>query len=349
MTTKHKLDHSVQQFLITSLGGQPGDVIQLAGDASSRRYYRIVINDLSYVLMVWEPFIDNGQFPFLNVLSHFDKSGVKVPKVIAKAPALGVILLEDLGDLTLERKFWENQNQNLALPYYKQSIDEILKIHYTATKNISSPCVAFQVQFNTEKLLWEMNYGRDHFLTQFCKINLGENLRRELDRIFLDICSFLDRQPKVICHRDYHSRNIMLKHGKTKVIDFQDARMGAIQYDLVSLVHDSYVDLSPELSSEIIEYYLIRAKEMTGHTIERNNFYDVFRIQMIQRCFKACGSFASFFNMREDTRYLKYLTPTIKKVYAVLEPYEEYRAFSQIILDNGLLEKNFLALEEAQK
>ncbi len=348
MTTKHKIDQAVQQFLNTSLGGQPRDIIQLAGDASSRRYYRIVINELSYVLMVWEPFIDNGQFPFLNVLSYFDKHGVQVPKVIAKAPALGVILLEDLGDLTLERKFWENQNQILALPYYKQAIDEILKVHLTATKSNSKSCVAFQVQFNTEKLLWEMNYGRDHFLTQLCKISLNENLRKELDRIFLNICNCLDRQPKVICHRDYHSRNIMLKHGKTKIIDFQDARMGTIQYDLVSLVHDSYVDLSPEIASEILEYYLIRTKELTGQKIDRNSFYEIFRIQMIQRCFKACGSFASFFNMREDTRYLKYLTPTIKKVHAVLEPYEEYRAFSQIIFDNGLLEKNFLDLPEAK-
>jgi aminoglycoside/choline kinase family phosphotransferase len=336
------LNTPAQNFIKQSLGSTDYSVMALAGDASSRRYMRIIWGDKSYVLMVWDPFVDDGKYPFLNVLSHFAKHKVNVPTVKAKAPELGLVLLEDLGDLTLERKFWENQNQLLALPYYKLAIDEILKIHYAASDDRKAPCVAFQVEFNVEKLLWEMNYGLEHLIEKLCKVKLTSTDKSALRDIFTDICTVLDKEPKHICHRDYHSRNIMLKLGKTYVIDFQDARMGPIQYDLVSLVHDSYVDMNDVLRGEILEYYLSESKRFRKSALSRDAFYAIFRLQMIQRCFKACGSFASFYNMREDLRYLKYLKPTITKVARVLEDYPQYALFLKVIQDNGLLEHDYL-------
>lgn len=342
MTTQPSLSSEIRNFVKSSLNAQDVGIEALAGDASSRRYFRIVNDNQSYVLMVWEPFEDNGRYPFLNVLNHFKKHSVQVPDVIAKSPQLGVVLLEDLGDLTLERKFWENQNQKLAIPFYKQAIDEIIKIHYPATQDSASQCVAFSVFFNTEKLLWEMNYGREHLIEKLTHTELSPAARKSLDQIFLNICNTLDKEEKFICHRDYHSRNLMLKLGKMRVIDFQDARMGAVQYDLVSLVHDSYVDMNDETRNEILDYYLAQAKIASGRTLSRDHFFEIFRVQMIQRCFKACGSFSSFYNMREDKRYLKYLTPTIKKVAATLEDFNEYRDFLNIIKDNGLLELDYM-------
>jgi len=190
--------------------------------------------------------------------------------------------------------------------------------------------------------LWELNYGREHLIDKLCKVQMTAATRKELDRIFLDICTTLDREPKCICHRDYHSRNLMLKWGNVRVIDFQDARMGSVQYDLVSLVHDSYVDLKDNIRSDILEYYLSRSREYQPISFSRDHFYEVLRVQTIQRCFKACGSFASFYNMREDLRYLKYLQPTIRKVAATLEHYPQYSTFLSILNDNGLLNKDYL-------
>jgi N-acetylmuramate 1-kinase len=337
-----KIDKNVQDFVTKSLGTRDLSVIQLAGDASSRRYFRVIHGDSSKVLMVWEPFTDDGKYPFLNVLAHFTKHGVNVPQVVAKSPTLGVVLLEDLGDLTLERKFWESQNQKASIPFYQQAIDEILKIHYPASEDTSADCVAFKVSFDTDKLLWEMNYGREHLLEKLTKTALTPVERKSLDSIFLEICTTLDAQEKHICHRDYHSRNLMLKLGKMRVIDFQDARMGPIQYDLVSLVHDSYVDMNEETRNEILDYYLAEAKGMRKKPVSRDDFFRIFRVQMVQRCFKACGSFASFYNMREDTRYLKYLTPTVRKVTSTLEDFPQYRDFLHILTDRGLLELNYM-------
>lgn len=331
-------------FLNDALKGAEYEIFQLAGDASSRRYFRVVANEESLVLMAWEPFVDDGRYPFLSVLEHFAKHDVHVPRVIAKAPQQGLVLLEDLGDLTLERKFWENQDQSHSVPFYKQAIDEVIKIHYPASFDKTN-CVAFSVAFDVDKLLWEMNYGRTHLIQQLCGINLTESQAKALDDVFLKICTTLHEEPKYIAHRDYHSRNVMLKLGKMRVIDFQDARMGPIQYDLVSLLRDSYVKLEDGTAREILSYYLERreeyAQEFDLPTFSREHFDRIYEIQTIQRCFKACGSFASFFNLRQDTRYLKYLAHTLQTVRKSLGHFPEYKPFLDILEGHGIFQKKF--------
>src|SRR5687768_3112531 len=119
------VDEYFQKFLETHLQSDDFKVYQLAGDASNRRYYRIMHNNQSWVLMRWEPF-DPENYPFLSVLNHFAKHSVKVPEVAGMDSALGLVLLEDLGDLTLERKFWESQSQESSIPFYKQAVDELI-------------------------------------------------------------------------------------------------------------------------------------------------------------------------------------------------------------------------------
>jgi aminoglycoside/choline kinase family phosphotransferase len=336
-------------FLLSVLGTRSDyEIFQLAGDASSRRYFRIASGNESFVLMVWEPFSDDCNYPFLSVRDHFAKHGVLVPEVIAKSPLQGLVLLEDLGDLTLERKFWENQSQQVSLPFYRLAIDELIKMHYPCTFDRTN-CTAFKMEFDVEKLLWELNYGREHLLTRLCGITATETEKRALDEIFLKICQRLHAEPKFIAHRDYHSRNIMLKLGKARIIDFQDARLGAVQYDLVSLLRDSYVRMDDAIASELIAYYLESRKEVTSGTksvatIEDDSlekFMLVYEVQTIQRCFKACGSFASFYNLRSDIRYLKYLVPTLQTVKRSLERFPEYAPFLKILEDNGVFTRKF--------
>lgn len=221
--------------------------------------------------------------------------------------------------------------------------DELIKIHYHATFD-RSPCTAFKVAFDVEKLLWEMNYGREH-MTRISQVKLTDAENKALDDVFNRICTFLHNQPKFIAHRDYHSRNVMLKLGKARVIDFQDARMGTIQYDLVSLLRDSYVAISDASADHLINYYLDRRREVSTQyslpALSRTEFDRVYEIQTIQRCFKACGSFSSFYNLRNDTRYLKYLHHTMQTVKRALEPQREYAAFYQILNDHGMFERKF--------
>lgn len=333
-------------FLRHALKRDHFEVFQLAGDASARRYYRVVSDHESWVLMVWDPFKDDGNYPFLSVRDHFAKHGVAVPTIVAKSPDQGLILLEDLGDLTLERKFWENQSQQVALPFYQQTIDELIKMHYPATFD-RTDCTAFKIEFDVEKLLWELNYGREHLLVKLSGVQFSETETKEIDAIFLKICSTLHAEPKYIAHRDYHSRNVMLKLGKARIIDFQDARLGPVQYDLVSLLRDSYVNMDDTMATALIDYYLERRKEFRASgrvdDVSMEHFMRIYEIQTIQRCFKACGSFASFFNLRSDTRYLKYIGHTLQTVKKSLAAFNEYRGFHDILSDKGLFERKFEA------
>ncbi|WP_253720790.1 aminoglycoside phosphotransferase family protein [Bdellovibrio bacteriovorus] len=335
-------DEYLVPFLSRSLQSDSYKVFSLAGDASNRRYYRVVLDNQSWVLMRWEPFQPDN-YPFLSVLNHFAKNGVHVPQVVSMSPEEGLVLLEDLGDLTLERKFWESQHQEASMDFYQMAVDEIVKIHHPATLN-KSDCTAFKIEFNTEKFLWEMNYGKDNLIHGVLKFSFNEKLQKEISDIFLDVCTRLDKEPKRIAHRDYHSRNLMIKLDQMSVIDFQDARLGPIQYDLVSLMRDSYVDMNDEMANKLINYYLDQSKQYLPKDFSREHFDRIYELQSIQRCFKACGSFASFFHLRQDRRYLKYLSGTLRRVMKAINEFPEYKTFADVLIDSGALERKYESL-----
>jgi aminoglycoside/choline kinase family phosphotransferase len=334
-------DDFLESFLGKNLKGD-FKIFPLAGDASNRRYYRVVMDQHSWVLMRWEPF-DPKNYPFLSVLEHFKKNGVKVPNVISYDSEAGLVLLEDLGDLTLERKFLESQNQEGSIVFYKMAIDELIKIHYRANDD-KSDCTAFKIKFDTEKFLWEMNYGKDNLLLGVLGFKMSDSVASEVQKVFTDICSKLDQEPKRIAHRDYHSRNLMIKLEDMRVIDFQDARLGPIQYDLVSLFKDSYVDMNDSMVQTLMNYYLELAHSHLDKNFSLNHFQHIYELQSVQRCFKACGSFASFFHQRGDRRYLKYLPSTLKRVLKSLNNFPEYKVFTDLLIDSGALEKKYESL-----
>ena len=322
----------LQSYLKPLVQTSDFSVLPLAGDASSRRYYRVVAGDRSWVLMQWEPFQEAKDFPFLSVQSCFANHDVPVPQVFDYDATAGLFLLEDLGDLTLERKFWEFQNQENILPYYKKTLDELIKIHSLHLKKESiGSCTAFDIEFSVEKLMWEFQYMRKHLIQGLLKISLSATEERQINECFDDICQRLYKLPQVVCHRDFHSRNVMIKHGRIFIIDFQDARMGPAVYDLVSLLYDSYVSLKPETISQLLEYYADGFPNFSQIAESRKSFLAAFNLQSLQRCLKACGSFASFFNDRSDERYLKYIEPTLGLVATNLKSFPEYQPLAHLV------------------
>jgi N-acetylmuramate 1-kinase len=336
------ISEEIKTWISEKLKTQEFSVIQLAGDASARRYYRVIQDEKTYVLMSWEPF-DQANYPFLSVQRQFEANFVNVPEIIGVGEKLGVLLQEDLGDLTLERKFSETARQESSAEFYLKTLDELIKIHDGVT-NSPIKSTANVTDFDTAKFLWEMNYAKDNLLLGLLKLNLSEPVLAELDKAFVSFCSILADKPKVICHRDFHSRNVMIKRNKVYIIDFQDARTGPAQYDLVSLFKDSYVDINDEYSSNLMDYYLMNSKIRKTPQFSQEEFFRTYELQSLQRCFKACGSFASFMNQRQDKRYLKYLTPTLKRVLKALSHFPEYNVINRILIDAGALEKNYETL-----
>ncbi|MEY4615723.1 MAG: hypothetical protein RJB66_683 [Pseudomonadota bacterium] len=327
---KQELKNYITELLASHLANREFQVIPLVGDASSRRYSRIVSGTNSWVLMEWEPY-DPENYSLLSVQKHFKKHNVLVPEVVAFSGEHGVIIYEDLGDVTLEQEFYKTRNPYGVLGFYRMSLDELLKIHLMATKD-RSPCIAFNYEFDVEKLSWELNFMKQHFLEGV----LGfKDLGRELDQEFIKLTTLLQQKNKYIQHRDYHSRNIMVTDNKIRVIDFQDARLGLVQYDLVSLLRDAYVPVPETLEKELLEYYLYRAKADFNQEWNTNEFEFLYEIQSLQRLLKAVGSFSSFWMLRKDKRYLKYISGTMKRVKKGMELTNEFPNLAKALSNSG--------------
>lgn len=330
-------DLQLKDFVQKSLKTSQFSILPLAGDASSRRYYRVVSGNNSWVLLRWEPVAQPQNYPFLSIQKHLQQNKINVPNIFETDFTEGLYLLEDLGDLTLERKFWENLHQENVLPFYKVTIDQLVILHrLSLDKKNHSECTAYSVKFDTEKFKWELNYT----LTYLFKTFLKQSLKNEdaLQKEFEALSQLLANAPSVLSHRDFHSRNLMIKSNKIYFIDFQDARLGPPQYDLVSLLNDSYVHLSPASQEELIDYYLALFPEAIKMYSSKKEFLYYYNLQTLQRCFKACGTFAAIQAQRSDSRYLKYLPHTLPKVRNALEKCDHFPVLKNLVSEITLPE-----------
>lgn len=305
----------------------------LVGDASSRRYSRLTSGEKSWILMESEPF-DPETYPLLSVQIHFKKHHVLVPEILTYSGELGFILYEDLGDHTLEHEFYRTRNPYGVLGLYRMALDELLKIHLIASKDPSN-CVGFNLEFDVEKLTWELHWTQQYFFQELLKQPV---IPLELEKEFHQIATILAQPKKYLQHRDYHSRNLMVYENKIRVIDFQDARMGLVQYDLVSLLRDAYVPIPRSLELELLDYYCHRSAQDFDHPWSPDDFMNLYEIQSIQRLLKAVGSFASFAVRRNDRRYLKYIPPTMRRVQDGLQQLGAFPVLHQLLQNLGAYE-----------
>ena len=162
-----------------------------------------------------------------------------------------------------------------------------------------------------------MDFMLEHYVQGMLMSALDKDKKNEVREALRTVCKTLSKEDRVFTHRDYHSRNIMIHNGKLKVIDFQDARMGPCQYDLVSLLKDSYVVLNDSLRSELLEYYIERMKQ-NGREVIREPFYKIFDWMSLQRNLKAIGTFAYQHKVLGNDRYLQYIEPTLDYIRQTL-------------------------------
>ncbi len=312
----------------------------LTGDASLRQYYRIQQkNGKTMILMKTQPFIKDGsRYPFLSVQKYLQSCKVEVPDIFYQDARRGWIFLEDLGDITLLKKLGQLQLKGYISEksLYELALNSLIQLQIHASpdglkwkKNQKTVLEAFCLKFDFEKLMWEVHFTLENFYIHFLKRKIKQKEYQNIIKNFGKICKFLAQQPTVLTHRDFHSRNIMVTKNlkgtsRCVMIDFQDARMGPLQYDLVSLLKDSYYQLSDMEIQSLIHYYLNRYESIAEKTIHRDHFMHVFDLMAIQRNFKAIGSFASFMNHRNDSQYLKYIGTSFENIRKTLIRYPEY-------------------------
>ena len=309
------------------------NVQKLPGDASTRMYYRLHISGKSYVLMKMESFEEHGlRLPFIEVQSHLKNAGVDVPQVIDFDAARGFILLEDLGDVTLLRKLQDVSSQDVERHLYERVIDSLVDLQANASpRDEKNKIAAFGLHFDETKLLWEIQFTVEHFYSIYLKRRISDEDMAVIQSGFREICATLAAQPKVLTHRDFHSRNIMVFGERFVMIDFQDARMGPREYDLVSLLKDSYYQLDDAQISRLSDYYIARWEGVTGQKIDRQKFREIYDLMAVQRNFKAIGSFASFLNRRGNATYLKFIGNTFENIRKSLLRYPKYARLREVL------------------
>ena len=276
----------LKEFIQQELGSNPSPdrIIPLLGDASTRRYFRYVSDQKeSYILTAYpEPF-EPKTFTYLQMHALFSGLGLPVPELIALNGTLGIVLQEDLGNETLFNRL-ETASPEERKQLIRCAIDYLIRLQQQGAAALKPDYEACRLALDEAKLGQELGFFREHYLEGYRELSsAGEPaLAQEFSRLVTELA----RSPRLLCHRDYQIRNLMLKQDRLYVIDFQDARMGPCSYDLVSLLKDS-IQLKPEELRAQVDYYLAEA----GQDGDLEWFYREFELMSIQRLLKALGTY----------------------------------------------------------
>jgi len=320
--------------------------VALAGDASNRRYYRLHLSGgpvKSLILMqlsdpegfkASEEAVsgaggDISELPFLNVLNHLQTVGVSAPLLYFFDEPAGLLFLEDFGDVTLAQAC-QGAASDAIERLYRQAIEMLVQLHVHASTPSQSPCLAFSRSFDVPLYLWEF----DHFL-EYGIVARREQLMCSDDYLpvreeFQKIAEWLAGQPMVFTHRDFHSRNLMVDGERLGVIDFQDALLGPVTYDVASLLRDSYIALDESLIDSLLVYYrekMCQALPLSQQSAmllnDPEKFRRLFDYTSIQRNLKAAGRFVYIDRVKGNPNFLSSIPQTLHNVHANLSKYPQ--------------------------
>ena len=294
--TPNAFDTTARERLAAYLsraGLKPEKIVALTPDASTREYFRIPWKRSTAVAAVYpEPF-DPEIHPYLDVTRLFLDAKLPVPSILDVDALSGIIVQEDLGDRQLRRVF-ESAPEDEREAYVEGAIGLIADIQAATRAAFERNSIASRLAFDEAKLSWELDFFMEHFFRSFRREQLKHGEEAELRAELNDIAAELAARPRVLCHRDFHSSNLMVDgKGRLRFIDHQDARMGPASYDLVSLLLDRQTSL-PSLA-EIRERRLFFLEERLSRGLEPidpDEFAREFRLMTIQRCLKATGTFS---------------------------------------------------------
>lgn len=312
---------------LARLGRPAAGWARLAGDASVRRFYRrpAASGAPPEILMdTGEPFVED-QDPFCLTASFLEQQRLPVPEVRAVDGEAGLVLLEDLGDRTLESCYPGARVERL----YEAAVDLLCDLQSLDAGQLPHRLPARRLFFDEQKLLWELNFFHRNFFGGLLGLTLPTVEEDALQGFYRHLCSRVaGLRPRVFCHRDYHSRNLMVTGERLVMVDFQDARLGPETYDLVSLLRDCYVELGEELERRLIGRYL----RQRAPAAEGEEFQQRFELTALQRGIKAAGTFSHQAAERGNRRYLVSMPLTARHLGRAFGALPEYAEPGRIIL-----------------
>ena len=254
-------------------------------------------------------------------------------------PKANLLFLEDAGDTMLEDAV-RDQGARGCLPLYEQCVEILVRIQSEGTRALDGKAIPPRLAFDVPKFTEEIAFFFLHAVREFGGIPLSDREERAIGDLLRPFLEELSSFPRVLAHRDYHSRNVMVigsakapGHRNLRVLDFQDARMGNVFYDLASLLRDSYVTL-PEDAVEELRYAWRHAAtaELRGAAGDPGAFAWRFDLAALQRNVKAIGTFGNQAHNRGKRIYLRFLPPTVAHLRGTFERNPPMRALAAKLL-----------------
>jgi aminoglycoside/choline kinase family phosphotransferase len=308
------LDWLRHDLLMTIAGCEPA-----SSDASFRRYFRVEGPEGRFVVMDAPPEKENVA-AFIKVNRLLKGAGVHVPEIFAQNPEDGFLLLEDFGNTD----FLSRLNPENAERLYREALDSLFRLQ-TGTSISTCGLPAYDHALLTR----ELGIFDEWFLGQWLDVEMPAQVREPLHGKL--IASALE-QPRICVHRDYHSRNLMvLEADSPGVLDFQDAVVGPVTYDLASLLRDCYVAWPEQRVEDWMSGYYRRLLDAELIDCGLEQFRRWFDWMGMQRHLKAIGIFARL-NLRDGKAgYLKDIPRTLNYVLAQADAYPEFAEFGDFL------------------
>ena len=311
----------LREWLPEVLGEPYRALAPASADASFRRYFRVHLDRGSRIVMDAPPDREDCR-PFLHAARLLAERGLNVPRVLAADVTRGFLLLEDFGDLS----YLDALNGDNAARLYGDAMDALLRLQRGGAPAVFPP-------YDEALLRGEMALFRDWYLVRHLGLAPEDERLADLEEIFARLAAAALAQPRVWVHRDYHSRNLMVVEGNNPgILDFQDAVVGPVTYDLVSLLRDCYVRWPGHRLDEWLAAYYRRASAagLLGGAGE-GEFRRWFDWMGVQRHLKAVGIFARLWHRDGKRRYLADIPRTLSYLRQVSGAYPELADLKRLL------------------
>ncbi|MDN3653620.1 phosphotransferase [Thalassotalea ponticola] len=298
----------------------------LKGDAGFRRYFRFVHQNQSYIA-VDSPADKCNNASFISIAKTLKAHAVKVPEIYACDQRNGFFCIEDFGNCLLSDKL----SEHTMLGYYQQALVELDKIQTVQAVDGYS-----LTSYDGPFLQQEMAIFSQWLVAEYLNISLSQQQQRQLQHCFDILESSALAQPQCFVHRDFHSRNLMLTNdNQLAVIDFQDAVIGPVTYDLVSLLRDCYVRWPDALVCPLFAQYYQKfcrtAGQQFAEQISYDQFYQWFELMGLQRHIKASGIFARLYLRDNKPGYLADIPLTLSYIVDVCGRYPQLQFLGDLV------------------
>jgi len=304
-------------------------VAPMTGDASDRRFYRVSPSDgPPRVLMDYGKAFDDDTDDMV-MTGVFEGAGLPVAAIVRTCPDAGCLVLEDLGDRTLESVV--DAGPGDRDPLYARAIDLLVEIAGPGSEALARSARADGPALDAERFHFEMDFFVEHYAGGLAGVTASPRLVAALH----DLADRAARAPRrVLCHRDFHARNLMVRaDGSLAMVDIQDARWGPDTYDLASLLRDAYLDVEEDRIDGWIEAYRSRLRPAP----EPEAFRERFDIVAAQRMIKALGTFGYQIGILGRAKYGSSVARTVARLAGQLPRSTWTAPLAPVLEEAGLL------------